>query len=241
MHEHNMFLTLTYDNEHIPPLGNLRHSDFQTFIRSLRKRSKQKMRYMMCGEYGPQTLRPHYHAIIFGYRPKDAKHWATRRGHKVWRSETIEKAWPHGQSEFGSVTQQSAEYVAGYIHKKIMGKGKEAASQIIDTETGEIIGKRVPEYARMSNRPGIGLTWLEKFKEDIFPEDLVTVEGGKKYKVPKYYRDWLRKEDPVLYEKLRKKRIKHAKASTENTPERLYVREKCAEARNNLKIRRDSQ
>ena len=241
MHRDNIFLTLTYDQVHLPKDGNLDHRHFQKFIKSLRKRTGLKIRYMMCGEYGPKTLRPHYHAILFGYRPEDAYHWATRNGHKTWRSPTLEKAWWRGNSEFGSVTQQSAEYVAGYIHKKVIGTKADEHYTIVHQETGEILGRRTPEYSRMSNRPGIGKTWLEKYHTDVFPEDLVTVEGGKKFKVPKYYRDWLREHEPDLYESLRRKRVAHAKRSEDNTPERLATREKCAQARNKFKIKRDQQ
>ena len=242
MHKDNMFLTLTYDDEHLPEDLQLNHQHFQKFIRALRqrydKRGANGIRYYMCGEYGEQTKRPHYHALIFGFRFPDCKLWQERNGHRVWRSEELEKLWYHGHSEIGSVTFQSAAYCARYIQKKIMGPEAKRGHPIVDAETGEIIDRRRPEYTRMSLRPGIGLSWIQKYKSDVFPEDLVTVEGGKKFKAPLYYRNWLKQHDPEMWEKCREARIEKSHENAENsTAERLAVREKCLQARTQKLIR----
>ena len=65
LHERNAFLTLTYNDQHLPFDNKLRKSDMQDFIRSLRDRGN-KLRYFACGEYGGRFHRPHYHAVIFG-------------------------------------------------------------------------------------------------------------------------------------------------------------------------------
>ena len=238
MHEHNSFITLTYDNEHLPRDLNLDHKHWQKFIKSLRKRTGKKIRYMMCGEYGPKTHRPHFHAIIFGHWPDDAKEWRTNPGgNKIYRSEQLEDTWQKGFVEFGAVTQQSAEYVAGYVHKKVMGSRAEAHYTVTD-EDGVIIGMRKPEYAKMSLKPGLGQAWIEKYKDDVFPNDYITGKDGIKSPVPKYYRDWLKKHDPDLYEQLRRKRVHEAKHNPENDRERLPIREKVAIAKNKFKTLR---
>ena len=38
LHDANSFITLTYDDEHVPPGGSLRYRDFQLFMKRLRKR-----------------------------------------------------------------------------------------------------------------------------------------------------------------------------------------------------------
>lgn len=38
----------------------------------------------------------------------------------------------------------------------------------------------------MSRRPGIGLTWFEKYKSDVYPHDYVVVNGSK-VRPPRYY------------------------------------------------------
>lgn len=64
LHPANCFVTLTYRDEDLPENGSLRHRDFQLFMKRLRKRAD--VRFYMCGEYGEQKLRPHYHACLFG-------------------------------------------------------------------------------------------------------------------------------------------------------------------------------
>lgn len=238
MHEQNMFITMTYATENLPSDLNLDHEHWQKFIKSLRKRTGLKIRYLMCGEYGPRTHRPHFHALIFGYWPEDAKTWRNSNGNKIYRSEFLEEIWDKGFVEFGSVTQQSAEYVAGYVHKKVKGLGAKAHYTITDEETGEEIGYRKPEYARMSLKPGIGQSWIEKYHKDVFPQDQVTMIGGYTAPAPAYYRKWLKENNPELHEELRQKRIKEAKLDPENTPERLEQREKVAAAKQKFKLLR---
>ena len=226
MHTENIYITLTYKDSNIPPYHSLKHQDFQKFIRALRQKTKQKIRYYMCGEYGDETARPHYHAIIFGYEFPDAYFWCEREGNRIYRSELLESLWTKGNSEIGSVTFRSAAYVARYIMKKVNGKRAEEKYQIIDVETGEYFGQRKPEYTAMSGKPGIGKSWYQKFKSDIFPSDECVIDG-RKHPAPKYYRRLLEKEDPALYKTLRKIRIGKSKDNPNNTPERLATREVC--------------
>ena len=74
-----LFLTMTYDDEHLPVVydpatervrATLVKTDFQKYIKRVRKSiHPQKIRYFACGEYGEETQRPHYHAIIYGISP----------------------------------------------------------------------------------------------------------------------------------------------------------------------------
>jgi hypothetical protein len=67
LYDRNAFVTLTYDDEHLPPGGSLNYPDFQRFMKRLRKNSKSPIRFYMGGEYGESTLRPHFHVCLFGY------------------------------------------------------------------------------------------------------------------------------------------------------------------------------
>lgn len=225
MHSANSFITLTYDQAHLPEGGTLVKSDFQKFIRALRKAEKKKIRYYMCGEYGDENLRPHYHAILFGFEFVDAYFWRLQRGNRIYRSATLEKFWPYGNSEIGAVTFKSAGYVARYILKKQNGTFAERAYSIVDAETGEIVGKRLPPYTQMSLKPGIGKSWYDKHKTDLFPHDYAVLPDGRQTEVPAYYRELLARENPDLAEALRKKRIAKALDNPDNSPERLAVRE----------------
>ena len=133
-------------------------------------------RYFHCGEYGDQTGRPHYHACLFGHAFPDREKWAVRKGNPVWRSDELERLWPYGNSEIGSLTFESAAYVARYVTKKVTGRDADSHYERLDPSTGELV-QIEPEFATMSRRPGIGSGWFEKFGTDVFPSDEVVVNG----------------------------------------------------------------
>jgi len=226
-HTENTFLTLTYNDSHLPKDSSLKYEDFQGFMKRLRYRAKNeqkyKLRFYMCGEYG-ELGRPHYHAIIFGYKYADETLWKNRRGNQTYRSKNLEQDWPFGFTETGNVTSQSAAYVARYIVKKQKKEIQNKLRTVVDEQTGELIRQK-DEFTQMSLKPGIGKPYYDKHKADIFPGDTIILEGGKKAPVPKYYRGLLKKEDPETAEKLREKRVEKAQLNTNNTEDRLKVRE----------------
>ena len=219
MHEDNVFITLTYDDDHLPPTGELQHQHFQKFMRALRQHTGKKIRFYMCGEYGSadHTYRPHYHAILFGYEFPDAEFFQVRNKNKIFKSDLLTKLWHHGFSEIGSVTFQSAGYVARYILKK----AKPNLNPSLDFPLFQ------PEYTRMSLHPGIGASWYEKYKSDVFPDDFVVTPDGRKMPAPKYYRKLLERQDPELYAKLKCVRVEKARTNPDNSYDRLNVREIC--------------
>ena len=119
MHAHNAFITLTYAPEHYPKDGKLKYLDFQLFMKRLRKHYGKDTGFFMCGEYGEETGRAHYHACLFGLDFEDKKpERENQPGDQIWSSEILTKIWGLGHTELGSVTQKSAGYVARYILKK---------------------------------------------------------------------------------------------------------------------------
>ena len=112
-HSDNVFITLTYDSDNLPPDCSLRKSDFQKFIRSLRKRTKKKIRYYHCGEYGDRNNRPHYHAILFGHNFDDWVYlFDSPSGEPIYTSPSLERIWKKGFVTVGTVNFQCAGYVA---------------------------------------------------------------------------------------------------------------------------------
>jgi len=227
----NCYITLTYRDADLPENGCLKKSDFQKFIKRLRNNTKQKIRYFMCGEYGDKTNRPHYHALLFGYKFPDAKFWTERKGNRIYKSEILETTWKHGHTELSGVTYKSAAYVARYILKK---QNSCDATQdrycIYDKETGEVT-LRPFEYVAMSLKPGIGFDFYHKYPDSFFPQDEARLPDGGTTPVPKYYRTLLERSNPKLAEQLRKARIAKLTSDPNNTPERLAVRCSNAEIR----------
>jgi len=128
------FVTLTYAEKYVPP--TLSKSDLSKFTRSLRKKLGS-LRFFGCGEYGEtSTMRPHYHAILFGSEDHEA----------------AQRSWGKGFVTMSEVTPGRIAYTAGYCAKKLgfhRAKGEE-----IDYSTGEIYTHQ-PPFLQMSRRPGI--------------------------------------------------------------------------------------
>lgn len=165
IHVTSAFITLTYAPENLPRTPNgfstILKTDFQKFMKRLRKNTNIKtIRYYACGEYGSQTWRPHYHAIIF-----DAKF------------EDIYKAWGLGQVHIGTTTAESIAYTTKYMCKK-----KKIPVHSKDD--------RVPEFSLMSKNLGKNylnenLTKYFRNTQNSF----VYLPGGFKQALPRYYRD----------------------------------------------------
>lgn len=106
---YSCFVTLTYDDEHLPEGMNVNKKDVQDYHKRLRallgeERSKE-FKYYLVSEYGSDTLRPHYHAVYFGVDQRDA--------------DTIQRAWQNGFVKVDAVTEGRIAYVTGYVIEKL--------------------------------------------------------------------------------------------------------------------------
>lgn len=223
----NVFVTLTYDDSHLPPFGSLEPRDFQLFMKRLRKSVEHRVRYFHCGEYGERTSRPHYHAIIFNHNFVDKSYFTSRGGHPVYTSETLNALWKKGFCEIGSVTFESAAYVARYILKKVTGSelARRERYEVVDPESGEI-RMRHPEYATMSRNKGIGADWFEKYKDEVYPSDSVYVRGAVS-KPPRYYDTLIEPEMLEIIQAARRAK----RDRKDETEARLEVREAVVKSR----------
>lgn len=239
LHEENAFVTLTYDDEHLPMAGSLDERAFPLFMKRLRKHiSPRKVRYFYCGEYGEQMSRPHYHCILFGWWPSDSVHCGFRGDHRVYRSASLAKLWDAGFHEIGSVSFDSAAYVARYVTKKIRGVAAESHYAAVDGETGEVFW-RVPEFAQMSRRPGIGAGWFGKFEDELEPDGTVVVEG-QEVPMPRYYRKLMKDVSPEAAARLERMaaiRQFRLEAKGLRTPEQFARNEAFIVSRHNSNAR----
>lgn len=242
LHDENCFLTLTYDDEHLPVGGSLVKSDFQKFMKRLRKKfSSKRVSFFHCGEYGdtPDPRypydgfgRPHFHALVFGLDfPDKTPFKKSKSGEQLFRSAMLDKLWPFGFAWIGRVSFQSAAYVARYCVKKVNGDNAEGFYQNVQRSTG-VLFPVVREYATMSLKPAIGKRWFERFHSDVFPSDFVVV-SGRKVKPPKYY-DRLN-ADEAFMKRLKLRRLREGVPyRSEKSPQRLRVREEVR--RSNLSL-----
>lgn len=164
--EKQYFLTLTYNNENVPISDNgfltLNPRHLTLFFKRLRKRSGT-LRYYLCGEYGTNTKRPHYHVILF----------ATS---SLFESD-IEQIWEYGSVYYGNVEAGSIRYTVQYYDKGVWQK-----SHVRDD--------RHPEFSRMSQ--GIGRNFLTKSQINNFlnnpQKSFIYDREGKKISIPRYYK-----------------------------------------------------
>lgn len=244
-------VTLTYRPDKLPMYGSLQVEDFQKFVKRVRKSrevrrvnpstgrlknySGPKFKYFHCGEYGERYGRPHYHALLFGVDFPDKVQVAERRGFPVWRSPKLEELWPSGLSEIGTVTFESAAYVARYVVKKRFGRENREHYERVALDTGEIF-EIEPEYTTMSRGGrqrgpgGIGAGWMEKFHRDVYPSDEVRLIDGRKVRPPRYYDGQFEIMHPEDFESLKEARRLN-RDRRDDSPERLRVLEVCAKAR----------
>lgn len=198
-------------------------------IKKTRKKVKghqpYKIRYFHGAEYGDELMRPHHHVIIFGFDFPDKEEWKIngRKGIKLYRSKLLEELWVNpetneslGYSSIGEATFDSMAYVARYCTKKINGKEADdhynTGELITDSDGNESCVYLQPEYATFSKFPPLGKEYYDKYKEDMWATDSVTVNGFQVLP-PKYYFKVLEKENPELAKEIKKKRNEQMKNS----------------------------
>lgn len=227
-HDENCFITLTFNSDNLDPAGSLRKEDFQKFMKRLRKHfAPQKIRYFHCGEYGDQLSRPHHHACLFGFDFHDKIFLTEKSGTVLYTSPTLEKLWPFGFSTIGSVTFESAAYVARYVMKKLSypeadTPEADAARQLFVQHYED----KIPEYVTMSRRPGIGHDWFHKYKTDVYPSDEIIVRSQFKCKPPSYYDNLYDLTNAEEFAQIKRLRKKAAAENKDNSLARLQVKEK---------------
>jgi hypothetical protein len=233
LYDDNWFLTLTYDEKNLPSPPSLDYRHFQLFMKRLRKK-RDKVRFYMCGEYGEQYDRPHYHACLFNLKLDDLVVYSSAEGRELYTSKFLNSLWQKGQVMVGAVTFDSAAYVARYCMKKVTGRNAEEYYHRFYLSTGEVYDAK-PEFNSMSRRPGIGRGWIDKFGPDVFNYDHVIVNGFETR--PGRYYDKVRAEvDPLGLEEAKCGRLEKAN-SDDNTEARLAVKAAVARSRLNLKHR----
>lgn len=237
MHNDNHFVTLTYSPEQYDQLPNphsLHKPHLQKFFKRLRFHG-YNIRYYACGEYGDLTERPHYHAIIFNLKLPDKKYLKTHNENKLYTSKTLEQIWGHGHVTIGhEVTFETCAYVSRYIIKKWKAASKWELQQIyqrIEEETG-LVYQLEPEFQTMSRRPGIGKSFYDKYKNDMYQDGTdgqVLIRGGIACATPSFYDFKFESESKKNFQRLetiKKRRRETAELNAaDNTQARLDTKE----------------
>lgn len=239
LYKDNSFVTLTYDDAHLPADRSLHPEDYTLFMKRLRQdvwrlSHRRGVRFFHCGEYGEQFQRPHFHACLFNLAFQDRKPWkASKSGELMYRSSTLERLWTAGFSTVSDVTFESAAYVARYCLDKVTGPNADWVSPRTGLShydrvlsSGEVVRVK-PEYVTMSRRPGIGSGWYDKFKFDMYPSDFRIIRGMK-MKPARFYDSRFESESPDVFRRIKLDRVCSVDVS-DNTEDRLAVKQFCKE------------
>lgn len=231
MHENVWFPTLTYADEHLPSNGSLDHRDVQLFLKRTRK-ELGPLRYVCTGEYGDSFGRPHYHLVTFGLDIPDLQKCnSTYAKDVIFKSDVLERLWGKGGVRIAPVNFAVARYVATYCVKRVTGGKAESHYAAVDSSTGECVQLR-PEYGVWSK--GLGVSFFRKYWPEIVASghDGIYLDGAKR-PVPRAFRERLSLVgvptdviDALEYRDFQRL----VKSEGDRTPERLAVRERCAEA-----------
>lgn len=196
-----IFITLTYDDSHLPLekislsdglsryVPTFSKRDIQLFLKRLRETVRKSylpmydtgkaIRYFIVSEYGPTTLRPHYHGVIFNLcTPFQSRSYAHK---KV--TELIRESWNNGNVRVDIVNDNRIAYVTKYM----------------SCVCGNPAVQHLPKPFRlMSRMPGIGASYLEKEQRVRWHKENLAKyipDGQYKRKMSKYYVDRIFSED----------------------------------------------
>lgn len=175
-----LWLTLTYDDEHLPLFSDGRpmvcKDDCRQFFERLRKRfSGFKFKHFLVSEYGPETIRPHYHLLLFVY--VDSTNAAFIRGCRKDILDYLDSAWGKGFAYNKNFHRNVFGYVTKYCCKP------------------DLIGISVPVPVFTLISQGIGATGLSKFDRASLEErDFIVGSLDRPRLLPRYLRNKVERE-----------------------------------------------
>lgn len=193
------FLTLTYENTPLSSSGiaTLKKQDLVRFIKKVRKKVGYNyynkkvvnpIKYYACGEYGSESKRPHYHAIMFNL----PNTWITD-------GDNISNTWNKGHIHIDPCTPGTIKYVTKYLLK----------GKLVDDY-------KQKEFSLMSK--GLGKSYLTPQIKKFHRENLqsyITLPGGAKTTLPKYFADEI--FDDEMKEKIKENTEKFRNESFEKS------------------------
>lgn len=224
-HKEAFALTLTYAPEHLPRQGVWSARDLILFAKRVRKAHGDGLRFYVAGEYSPTRFRPHYHGVVYGWFPKDARRYAydSKGSLCSWRSSELTELW--GKCDKGALVIQEfspgvAKYVCGHVTAKLLQPvpaGWDAP----------------PSYKSR----GLGRGFYERFRGQLLGQDRIAITGPNAYGVPRFFDKLTEAVDPVLLAELKAQREFRAASSDYRDPERVQARALMLESQLRAKAR----
>lgn len=167
LHEKTLWTTITYNDDFLPKsyfdpntgqvfegdtkgFSTLHPEDVELFLKRVRKKlPPRSFRFFLCGEYGEDNIRPHYHLCVFGHGEE-----ILPLLQRSWTCPVTKK--PYGlidRISHGPITWQNARYTAKYNLKKLTRKDDKR------------LEGRFPEFTRSSK--GLGMGFVKRFADAL--------------------------------------------------------------------------
>lgn len=151
-----LFVTLTYDNEHLPETG-VQKRDVQLFLKRLRRNTERlfgssEIRYFCAAEYGKNTKRPHYHLLLWNM-PEFSNYFKLK--------DFINKAWQKGKNtDIKYLDGRYAKYskadgAIGYVMKYMFKDDKNRPENCEDV------------FSLYSRRPGLAGKYRDEMQQQM--------------------------------------------------------------------------
>lgn len=201
--ESSWFITLTYDDDHLP-MGQIllngdifptvSRDDLTRFLDALRQKfhrlGHDGIRYYAAAEYGDMSLRPHYHICFFNLpiSEMDLKFYKRNiQGDQLYNVDWLSDLWSKGFVVVGKLNWKTAAYTARYVLKKW-----KKSTDKLGFDPFEVLGIE-NQWARMSRMPGISKPYFDAHFSKIYEYDCIQLPSGQRISPPLYF-DKLYKE-----------------------------------------------
>lgn len=173
------FVTLTYNDEHLPKDKSVHASECSDFNKRLRRnfdyysKERRKIKMFWTSEYGSEDFRPHYHYLIFGFDPQSSLDM-----------HCLDKAWSLKKESLGFFT-------ADYLTPARIRYSMKYVNKEFNVDYYEDLEKRrlAPLFHSCSN--GIGFDWFMQHIDHIIKHQGYVV-NGKVRPLNRYYADLFR-------------------------------------------------
>lgn len=227
-HTDAWFITLTYSPQHMPANGDLNYRHLELFFKNARHHFQDgdvPFKYFACGEYGDQSLRPHYHFAAFSFTIPDLRRlFRTPGGDWYYTSELLSSVWKYGHVIVGKLEWDSAAYIARYVTKKMHGSNIRYLDTF-DPDTGEVDHYSIE---RAFQSKGLGLSWYLDNEDEIWRLDACLFKNEYLVLPPRYYFKKLQERNPelaLIVKEARSQNREHLFLDNSRDKELLYAME----------------
>lgn len=181
------FVTLTYDNVHVPRTDDgfitLKKEDLRNFFKSVRRQMEYhgdttKFKYIACGEYGDNySCRCHFHIVFLGLTDVQALKYTN-------------KVWKNGNIDIGPLSSGGLSYVCKYLSKQHPDKDIKQLRSDLGCENPFLV-----------HSIGLGKKWIMENIYNILDNRFVFTINGKKCLYPKYVMEYVKARTGCDYKK----------------------------------------